>query len=216
MRKIFALTIMFSMLVVNACACYHMQVPRTVPEGKLSGGLGFSTSHIKFTRNNKIPGIPIPSIWLRTGLSPHVDFGVNVWGLGLKFDVKYSFNDYFALGAGGAMSVLDAFLYGAEGSAYFGIPVGKIFYPYAVTRLNLMCALGGDAEASDEVLGKYANALSGVGGLRIQFGKALFIYTETGWRYPLGHISPATDSSSSDTLRCFGTPIFGLGVSLGY
>ncbi len=203
MKKISFLLTVVLLLSMSGCSFYHMQVPRTVPVGKFAGGIGLAGVSVK----GAIVGLP--GFWARTGIAPNLDLGIHSWGLGLKVDAKYSFNDYIALGGGGSFAFLGVLMYGAEGSVYLGLPVGKTLYPYAVVRLSTIGLSGELLENSFAVAG---TSLSGVGGLRLQFGNIFSIYGEAGWNKPIVATSGAESSGNLGS----GSPIFGLGVALGY
>lgn len=185
----------------SGCAFYHLQTPETVPQGKIAGGVGLA-------------GIPIgnapfaiPGFWVRTGVSPNMDVGVHTWGLGMKVDAKYAFNDYIALGAGGLLAFPFVFVYGLEGSVYAGIPIGEVLYPYGVARLSFV-------NATETISGDYNwlgfSSASGVVGFRVRLGGVFSIYGEGGVGVPLGIGSSAGSTEVGDPGF-----IFGLGVSVG-
>ncbi|MBD3285329.1 hypothetical protein GF359_02800 [candidate division WOR-3 bacterium] len=85
-----------------------------------------------------------PGAWVRIGITPRIDVGVHVLGLGVKIDGKYMFNDCFAAGLGGGYGKVFAVsvdggglpgIAGFEGSLYSGYPT-KYVTPYAVLRFT--------------------------------------------------------------------------------
>lgn len=188
------------LLVFTGCSMYHLQTPQVVPQGKVAGGIGLAGITI-----SDFP-FAIPGFWVRAGVVPNLDIGVHSWGLGLKVDTKYSFSDWFALGAGASLASFGVLIYGGEASLYAGIP-GKVLYPYGVARLSL-------TGASETITGDYnwagISMFSSVLGLRLRLGEMFSLYGEGGVGVPL-----AIGSSAGSTTLDDPGFIFGLGVSVG-
>ncbi len=164
--------------LLSGCAVYHMQVPRTTPQGQWDiggavGGVGsFGTDS---TGKLEFGAIPIAGFGARYGLTPRFDMGISSWGIGAKLDCKYGIiPDYLALGAGAGIGTLFSiaefpFFYVGEASLYLGYPFKKV-YPYLSGRAWL---LG---------LGTYAinPMLGGMAGIKIPIFRGSSIFLEAG------------------------------------
>jgi hypothetical protein len=72
---------LLTLLTLIACPMYHLQTPETVPPGKVAVGAGGSWV--------PSPGTAVfPSGWVRIGLTPKMDMGIQPFMLGLKLDAK--------------------------------------------------------------------------------------------------------------------------------
>lgn len=165
-------------LALPGCAVYHMQAPRTTPEGEWDfggsiGGVGsFSTDS---TGKLEFGAIPLAGFGARYGIGKRFDVGISSWGVGAKLDCKYGIiPDYLAVGAGAGIGTLFSiaefpFFYVGEGSLYLGYPFKKV-YPYLSGRVWL---LG---------LGTYAvnPMLAAMAGLKIPLFRRTSIFLETG------------------------------------
>ncbi len=183
-----------AVILLTSCAMYHLQIPETLAVGKISGGAGLTGS----AEAGQV--FAFPGFWIRTGIAPKADIGVHTWGLGIKMDGKYGLNEYFGLGAGGAVAFMGAIIYGAEGSLYLGVP-SKILYPYGVIRLS---TIGISGEFEDNSFFESVAGLSAVGGIKIRFGTMLSTMFEG------GIIAPLFESGGETQ------PVFGIGVSIGH
>jgi hypothetical protein len=199
--KIFTLVFLTIVFVIPSCSLYHLQTPETLPQGKVSGGIGI-TGVVIDGENDGDNFIGLPGLWVRAGVAPNTDVGVHTWLLGMKMDVKHGFNEYIALGGGGAVAFLGGIAYNLEGSLYLGIPIGSI-YPYGVVRYNLF-GFSAEAEEEDVDITEIGTGLSTVGGLQIKLGSMLSTYIEGGVMIPLGE-------EEGDA-----QPMFGLGISIGH
>jgi hypothetical protein len=195
--KIFTLIFLTIVFVIPSCSMYHLQTPETLPEGKVSGGIGIAGVVVDEDHFFGFPGF-----WVRAGVSPNTDIGIHSWGLGMKMDVKHGLNEYLALGGGGAVAFIYGIAYNLEGSLYLGIPIGSI-YPYGVVRYNLL-GFTAEAEEEDVSITEIGTGLSTIGGLQIKLGSMLSTYIEGGAMFPLG------DDGGDPQ------PMFGLGISIGH
>lgn len=182
------------------CSTYVLQTPQVVPQGKVAGGIGLAGLVV-----SDLP-VAIPGFWVRAGVAPNIDIGVHSWGLGFKVDGKYSFSDWFGLGAGVSLASFGVLLYGGEASVYAGIP-GKVLYPYGAARVSLF-------GASETITGdNYWAGLSTfktVLGLRLRIGDMFSLYGEGGLGVPLSIGSSAGSVSGFDPGF-----VYGIGVSVG-
>jgi hypothetical protein len=141
-----ALSLAALALALSGCAVYHMQVPRTTPQGQwdFGGSVGavgsFDTDS---TGKLEFGAIPIAGFGARYGLTPRFDVGMSSWGIGAKLDCKYGLvPDYLAVGAGAGIGTLLGiaefpFFYVGEASLYLGYPFKKC-YPYLSVRAWLL------------------------------------------------------------------------------
>jgi len=158
------------LLIFTSCSLYHLQTPETVPVGKLSVGFGV----VRSSRGRKW----LPGFWVRTGVTPKFDIGVHTWGLGLKLDVKYSFNEYTAIGGGVAVQSPGYTIFKIEGSLYAGVPL-ETFYPYSVVRINL-AGVGHSILIKGPPGFTFFPWVSGVAGSRLKLGERFFLYGDVG------------------------------------
>lgn len=199
--KIITLICLITVFVIPSCSLYHLQTPETLPQGKVSGGIGI-TGVVVGEDGDDEGFFGFPGFWVRTGVAPNTDVGIHSWGLGMKMDVKHGLNEYLALGGGGAVAFIYGIAYNLEGSLYLGIPIGSI-YPYGVVRYNLF-GFTLEAEEEDVSITRIGTGLSTVGGLQIKLGSMLSTYIEGGVMIPLGE-------EEGDA-----QPMFGLGISIGH
>jgi hypothetical protein len=165
-------------LVLSGCAVYHMQVPRTTPQGEwdMGGAIGgVGAFDVDSTGKTIFGGIPLAGFGARYGISPRFDMGISSWGIGAKFDCKYGIvPDYLAVGAGAGLGTLFniaefPFFYVAEASLYLGYPFKKV-YPYLSGRAWL---LGLGTYAVNPMLGAMA-------GVKVPCFRRSSIYIEAG------------------------------------
>ncbi len=187
---------------LTGCSTYILQTPQVVPQGKVAGGVGLAGLTIS---DVSIP-FAIPGFWVRAGVAPNLDIGVHSWGLGLKVDGKYSFSDWFGLGAGVSFASFGVLLYGGEASLYAGIP-GKVLYPYGAARLSIFGATETLTGNNNWVgLSTFKTVL----GLRLRLGEMFSLYGEGGLGVPL-EIGSAVGSIDGFNPGF----VYGLGVSVG-
>lgn len=202
MKSVFRISALLAILALAGCSMYHLQTPETVPQGKIAGGVGLAGIAIESAP------LAIPGFWIRAGVGPNVDIGVHSWGLGMKVDGKYMFNEYIAVGAGGILAFPLVLLYGLEGSVYAGVPIGEVLYPYGVARISYINAI--ETITGDNNWLGFSSA-SGVIGLRVRLGGMFSIYGEGGVGVPLGIGSSVGSAGVGDPGF-----IFGMGVSVGH
>lgn len=165
-------------LFVAGCTVYHMQVPRTTPQGKWDMGVGIGAVGSFDTDSAGKPtfgAFPVAGFGARYGISKRFDMGISSWGIGAKLDCKYGIvPDYLAVGAGAGIGTLFSmaefpFFYVGETSLYLGYPFKKV-YPYLSGRAWL---LGLGSDAVNPMLGAMA-------GVRVPVFRKSSICIETG------------------------------------
>jgi len=169
MKVLFRILFAFVLTTLPSCAFYHLQTPQTVRPGKVSIGTGGTAL---FDDLQVAPGA-----WMRIGLTPRIDAGLHILGLGVKIDGKYMFNDYLAVGLGGGYGKVFAYtidgdqasISGFEGSIYTGYPT-KYLTPYGVVRFT------GLPEDNWDIL----PVVSAVGGVRLGPLDIFSLYAEIG------------------------------------
>lgn len=133
-------------LALSGCAVYHMQTPRTTPQGQwdMGGAIGCVGSFdVDSTGKLEFGVIPLVGFGARCGITKRFDAGISSWGLGAKLDCKYGLvPDFLAVGAGAGIGTLFniaefPFFYVAEASLYLGYPFKKV-YPYLSGRAWLL------------------------------------------------------------------------------
>lgn len=136
-RFLFTVGVLLEGALCLSCSIYSMQTPQTVPVGRWQfGGAASFLGGKNYPFNPELSGL-----WVRLGLAPCVDVGLQTWGFGAKLDGKYNLiEDYLSVGLGGGVSIpVDDGLLEYDGhsilesSIYTGLP-GKIISPYLTGR----------------------------------------------------------------------------------
>lgn len=162
----------FTIAIISSCSFYYMQVPETVAVNEIVAGGGLTGTVFDYG-DDESEIVLIPGTWARKGIAKQIDLGIHVIGVGLKSDIKYSFNKCFTIGLGGGAEVAWDLIYTAEGSLYGGLPI-RTFYPYVVVRQHII---------GNAMTGKQFFPLATVGGMCINVSKSIAIYFEGGARF---------------------------------